>query len=143
MIGQTAKMKIHKSLHARVSTAFLSFFAASRCPAQRYSQERTYDIVGLADGDEIIEALQLGIPLLVIGFLIAYFSMWRKTHKEKQSEKGSTIGCIGIIIIGIGFIVLLPLWTWVEAIGATLVGVVFGLAIIFALAYYIYEALKK
>lgn len=108
------------------------------CYPQRYRSERSYDIIGLADGDEIIEALQLGIPLLIIGFLIAYFSMWRK-----QSEKGSTIGCIGIIIIGLGFIVLLPLWTWVEAIGVTLVNVVIGIGIIFAIIYYIYETMKK
>lgn len=123
---------------------FLCFCLCSvPCYPQRYRSERSYDIIGLADGDEIIEALQLGIPLLVIGFLIAYFSMWRKTNKEKQSEKGSTIGCIGIIIIGIGFIVLLPLWAWVEAIGVTLVSVVIGLGIVFAIVYYIYETMKK
>lgn len=133
----------YKLLPAKVSTVFLSFFVASECAAQRYRPERTYDIVGLADGDEIVNALKIGIPLIIVGLLIMYFSMWRKADKEKQGGKGSTIGCIGIIIVGIGFFILLPLWTWVEAIGVTLVSVVFGLAIIFAIIYYIYEALKK
>lgn len=140
-------MKIHspyyKSLSARVSSVFLSFFVATECVAQRYRPERTYDIVGLADGDEIIDSLKIGIPLIIAGFLIAYFSMWRKTDKEKQSGEGSTIGCIGIIIIGIGLFALLPLWTWVEAIGVTLVSVVICLAIIFAIIYFIYKAMKK
>lgn len=127
----------------RFSAFFLCILITLESSAQRYRPERTYDIVGLADGDEITNALKIGIPLIITGLLIAYFSMWRKTDKEKQNENGSTIGCIGIILIGIGFFVLIPLWTWVEAIGVTLVSVVFGLAIIFVIAYYIYEALKK
>lgn len=126
-----------------IVAAIASLFGVIAANAQRYSDDRLYDVVGLADGDEIANALKTGIPLIIVGLLIAYFSMWRKTGKEKQSEKGSTIGCIGIIIIGIGLFVLLPLWTWVEAIGVTLVSIVFGLAIIFAIVYYIYEALKK
>lgn len=93
----------------------------------------------LADGDEISNALEIGIPLIIVGLLIAYFSMWR----NKDNEKGSTIGCIGIVIIGIGLFALLPLWTWVEAIGVTLVNVIIGIGIIFAIIYYIYKALKK
>ena len=133
----------YKLLSMKVLTVISSLFVTLECAAQRYRPERTYDIVGLADGDEIANALKIGIPLIIVGLLIAYFSMWRNTNKEKQSEKGSTIGCIGIIIIGIGFFVLLPLWTWVEVIGVTIVSVVSGLAIIFAIVYYIYEALKK
>lgn len=133
----------YKSLPKRISTVFLSFYAVSECAAQRYRPERTYDIVGLPDGDEIADALKTGIPLIIAGLLIAYFSIWRKTDKEKQREKGSTIGCIGIIIIGIGLFVLLPLWTWVEAFGVTLISVVIGLVIIFAILHYIYEVLKK
>ena len=127
----------------RFSAFFLCILITLESNAQRYRPERTYDIVGLADGYEITNALKIGIPLMIAGLLIAYFSMWRKTDKEKQNENVSTIGCIGIIIIGIGLLILIPLWTWVEAIGVTLVSVVFGLAIIFVIAYYIYEALKK
>ena len=133
----------HKLLSRKVLTVISGLFVASKCAAQRYRPERTYDIVGLADGDEIANALKIGIPLIIVGLLIAYFSMWRKTDNEKQNEKGSTIGCIGIIIIGIGLFALLPLWTWGEAIGVTLVNIVFGLAIIFAIVHYIYKALKK
>ncbi|MDE6191655.1 MAG: hypothetical protein K2G47_08560 [Muribaculum sp.] len=108
-----------------------------------FSQERSFDIVGLADGDEIIDALKLGIPLIVLGLLIVYIPRWRKSDKENQDEKGSTIGCIGMVIIGIGFLILIPLWTWVETIVVTLVSVVFVLAIIFLIVSYVYDELKK
>lgn len=113
------------------------------CFSQRYSQERIYDIVGVADGDEVLESLKLGIPLLAVGFLIAYFSMWRKPDKETQNSSGTAIGCIGLIIMAVGFFMLIPLWTWVEAIGMTLISVAFGLAIIFAIIYFIYNSFKK
>lgn len=136
-------MKIHalyyKLLSRKVLTVISGLFVAYKCVAQRYRPERTYDIVGLADGDEISNALGIGIPLIIVGLLIAYFSMWR----NKDNEKGSTIGCIGIVIIGIGLFALLPLWTWVEAIGVTLVNVIIGIGIILAIIYYIYKALKK
>lgn len=133
----------YKLLSQKVLIVISNFFVVSDCVAQRYRSERSYDIVGLADSDEILEALQLGIPLIIVGFLIAYFSMWRKTEKEKASESGSTIGCIGTIIIGIGFLVLIPLWTWIEVIGITLVNVVLCISIILAILYYIYEVFKK
>lgn len=122
-----------------IVTAIASLFGVIAANAQRYSDDRLYDIVGLADGDEISNALGIGIPLIIVGLLIAYFSMWR----NKDNEKGSTIGCIGIVIIGIGLFALLPLWTWVEAIGVTLVNVIIGIGIILAIIYYIYKALKK
>lgn len=107
--------------------------------SQRYSSERTYDIIGLPGGSEIMDALKIGIPLLIVGFIIAYIFMWSKSNEEKQKGEGSTMGCIGVIIMGIGFLALLPLWAWIEAVGVTLVSIVFVIGIIFI----IYEALKK
>lgn len=100
--------------------------------AQRYT-ERSYEVIGLADGDEIADALMVGLPLLLVGFLIAYIFMWRKSDEEKQKGEGSTMGCIGIIIMGAGFLCLIPLLAWIEAIGVTIVFVVFVIAIICAL----------
>lgn len=48
-----------------------------------------------------------------------------------------------MVIIGIGFLILIPLWTWVETIVVTLVSVVFVLAIIFLIVSYVYDELKK
>lgn len=107
--------------------------------SQRYSSERTYDIIGLPGGNEIMDALKIGIPLLIVGFIIAYIFMWSKSDEEKQKGEGSTMGCIGVIIMGIGFLTLLPLWAWVEAVGVTLVSIVSVIGVIFI----IYEALKK
>lgn len=89
--------------------------------AQRY--ERSYEIVGLADGDEVADSLAIGIPLLIIGFLIAWFTMWSKSEEERQKEEGFGCGCFGIIIMGVGLIALLPLLTWVEAIVVSIVSV--------------------
>lgn len=108
--------------------------------SQRYSSERTYDIIGLPDGDEIMDALKIGIPLLIAGFIIAYIFMWSKSNEEKQKEEGTTMGCIGVIIVmGIGFLALLPLWAWVEAIATTLVSIVFVVGIIFIIIYKVLE----
>lgn len=100
--------------------------------AQRYT-ERSYEIIGLADGDEIADALMVGLPLLLVGFLIAYIFMWGKSDEEKQKGEGSTMGCIGTILMGAGFLCLIPLLAWIEAIGVTVVFVVFVIVIICAL----------
>lgn len=54
------------------------------CYSQRYSPERTYDIIGLPDGNKIMDALKIGIPLLIVGFIIAYTFMWGKSNEEKR-----------------------------------------------------------
>ena len=100
--------------------------------AQRYT-ERSYEVIGLADGDEIADALMVGLPLLLVGFLIAYIFMWGKSDEEKQKGEGSTMGCIGTILMGAGFLCLIPLLAWIEAIGVTVVFVVFVIVIICAL----------
>ena len=116
----------------RIRLLILCLFSSILCFAQCYG-ERSFDIVGLSNKEEIIDALKIGIPLIIIGFLIAYFSMWRKSNNDKRNENGSTVGCIGVIIIVIGFLVLIPLWTWIEAIAVIIVSIAAVLAIILAI----------
>lgn len=99
--------------------------------AQRYDNTRTYDIIGLPDGDEIMDALKIAIPLIVVGFLIAYIFMWGKSDEDKQKGEGSSMGCIGVIIMGIGFFCLLPLLAWVEAIAVSFVTIAALFGVIF------------
>lgn len=107
----------------------ISLFLSTPILAQRYDNTRTYDIIGLADGDEIMDALAIGIPLIIVGFLIAWFTMWGKSEEEKQKDSGNNIGCIGVLIIIIGLFALLPLLTWIEAIITSIVsiGIIIGL----------------
>lgn len=53
--------------------------------AQRYT-DRSYEITGLTDGDEVVESLKIGIPLILLGILIAYIFMWRKSEEEKEIQ---------------------------------------------------------
>lgn len=116
----------------RVGCLFMSVLFPILGMAQRYT-ERGYEVIGLADGEEITESLAIGIPLLLVGFLIAYIFMWSKSEEEKREGKGSTIGCIGVIIMGIGFIFLLPLLAWIEAIGMILFSAIVVIILICAL----------
>lgn len=107
--------------------------------AQRYS-ERSYDIAGLSEGQKVVDALIKGVPCLIIGFLLAYFFTWQYADKGTGKTEGSqSIGCLGMIIMGIGVLLLLPLLMWIEAIAVSIVGVV----IIIAVLYLIYHAITK
>lgn len=101
--------------------------------AQRYDNTRTYDIVGLPDGDKIMDALKIAIPLIVVGFLIAYIFMWGKSDEDKQKGEGTSMGCIGVIIMGFGIFCLLPLWAWVEAVFVSLISIATILAIVYVI----------
>ncbi len=98
--------------------------------AQRYT-ERMYEIVGLSEGEEIVDALKIGIPLIVIGFVIAWGFMWRKSNENKEvSNTSTTVGCLGIALIGIGFFALLPLLVWIEFGFSLILEVVIVIAIV-------------
>lgn len=113
----------------------ISIIGSLTCFAQRY--ERSYEVVGLADGDEIANSLAIGIPLLIVGFLIAWFTMWSKSEEERQKEEGFGCGCFGVIIMGVGLIALLPLLTWVEFVVSSIVGVVIVIAVICLIVFWI------
>ena len=98
--------------------------------AQRYDNTRLSDLFRLPNGEEIGESLIIAIPLLIIGFLIAYVTMWSKANQEKSDNEFSYVGCGGIILMIIGFVLLLPLLAWVEVIGMVLVDIAIVIGII-------------
>lgn len=130
------------SIQKNILSTIITLLWGITANAQRHSDERFYDVVGLADGDEIVDALAKGIPTILIGFLIAYFTIWRKNNEEKENGKGFYFGCFGIFLIGIGFLILIPLWTWVEAIAVSAISIVFIIAILVVIVAFIYEKLK-
>lgn len=130
------------SLSKGILTIFFIFFSVLECIAQRYYLGRSYEIVGLADEYEVLEALQLGIPLIFVGFIIAYFTMWRKRKEENKNKKVGNVGCLGVLLMGIGFFVLIPLWTWVEAAVGYLFSIIFVLAIVSVIVIIIFRILR-
>ena len=74
---------------------------------------------GLPNGSEVGIGLLVAIITLPIGYFIC-----KSSDSSKSSEKYN-IGCFGTILMGIGFIGLIPLLFWICAIGRVLVGIAF------------------
>lgn len=70
----------------KLFTTALTMLSSIICFAQRGGTERSYEVIGLADGDEIAESLKIAIPLLIVGFLIAYIFMWSKKDTSKTDD---------------------------------------------------------
>ena len=109
------------------------------CMAQRYDGTRLYDF-GLADSKELSHTLSIAIPCLLIGFVICWFTMWRKPN-EKQDSVVSCIGCGGCSTMAIGFFFLLPLLAYVELIGMTLFYIVVIVLAIWGICVWIKDKL--
>ena len=109
--------------------SIVSFVCLLLCPiscfSQRYRSERSYDIIGLANGDEISDCLEKGLPFFLIGLAILLICVAniRQEEKEGRENKGSWWGCFSFILIGIGAIIMLPLLAWIEAVVVSIVGV--------------------
>jgi len=127
----------------KIFTIALSLLSSIICFAQRGGTERSYEIIGLADGDEIGESLKIAIPLLIVGFLIAYIFMWSKKDTSKTSNASANIGCLGIIIMAIGAFFLLPLLAWVEYIFVNIMTIGFAIVVVGVIIYFIYSALTR
>ncbi|MCR8912098.1 hypothetical protein NW211_08805 [Barnesiella sp. ET7] len=100
--------------------------------AQCYDEKRTYDVIGLAKGNEISECLIKGLPFLLIGlFLLCYNIKYSQiAKKENKEEKGSWSGCLSLILIGIAVLIMLPLLAWIEAILVSIISILAVLGII-------------
>ena len=83
---------------------------------------------GLPDGSE----LGIGLLVAIIALPIGYFML--NSSENSNSDGIPAGGCFGMILIGIGFIGLLPLIAWVCAIGQVLVGI--GIAIVILIAIF-------
>ncbi len=86
-------------------------------------------------------SLWTGIPLCLIGFGLSMFA-WRKegkgniaANKEKRADK---LGCIGLVIGGLGIICLLPILFLLQSIVITIFAAFFLLGV----GYLIYRIVK-
>lgn len=126
----------------KILTLILFFFCTLIHAQRRYS-ERSYEVTGLPDGDEVGESLLIAIPLLLVGFLIAYGFMWSKKEPNKASDTSTNIGCFGVIIMAIGVFFLFPLLTWVEYIFVSIYSIGIVIVVVGVILYLIYSAFKK
>lgn len=72
---------------------FCLFFLNGHCWAQRYDGMRTYDIIGLANGEDISDCISKGLPFLVAGLIIFYICIKKsklaiKENREKKVHGG-------------------------------------------------------
>lgn len=128
-------------MRSKIVIAVITFLNSNIILSQRRYSEKGYEIVGLPDGDKVGDSLMIGLPILFIGFLIAYFSMWSKQAQSK--EETSSIGCIGVIIMIIGLFFLLPILLWFEFIFSSIYALGIGLFIIIFIIYAVYQFLNK
>ena len=124
----------------RALVSILYLFAPFIVFSQRYS-DRSYDIIGLANGDKISECISNGLPFLILGIIIIFFSLSssQKEAKEKGQSSGSPWGCLGMILVGVSAIIMLPLLAWIEAATVSIITLLSILAILFL----IWESIKK
>lgn len=129
----------------KIFLLLISFVVYAHCIAQRYDETRTYDIIGLANGDEIRECLIEGLPFLLIGLLLLFYNIKRLqlATKENKEEKGSWSGCLALILIGIAIIIMLPLLAWIEAVFVSVYSILAVMAIIIFIIILIWEWVKS
>lgn len=91
--------------------------------------------LGLPGGSE----LGIGLLVAIIALPVGYFML--VSADDSKSEGTSASGCFGMILMGIGFIGLIPLIAWICAIGQVLIGV--GIAIVVIIAIFSFLFGKK
>lgn len=125
----------------RIFSAFLLFSIAQCLYAQHgFDSGHLYDF-GLPDGEEVGSSLLKAIPFLVIGFIICWATMWRKS--KQNSSETSYWGCFGCLSMVVGAAFLLPLLAWVEAIFQSTLTVAIVIGIVVAVVAYIVKLFKN
>ena len=128
----------------------LSTFLLLQCSSLSAQMERDSGMprsfeFGLPDGDEIGKCLIIAFPFILVGFLIANYVWWSKTEAERRNTTsiGNNFGCFGIVLIGIGFVCLFPLLTWIEYIFVSIYSLAFAIFVIAIIIYGLISLFKK
>ena len=106
---------------------------SNTCLAQRY--QRSFEVFGFPDGEQIGDSLKIAIPLLLIGLFLAFVI----AKGNKGSKTKDTLGCIGWIILLVGIFFLFPLLIWVESIVAS----IWSILLILGIVVCIIEVIKR
>jgi len=128
----------------KIGLTLISVLVSITCFAQQGRRtERAFEGIGLPDGGEIGGALKIAIPLLFVGFLIAYIFMWSKNDTSNTNEPSTYIGCVGVIIMLVGAFFLLPLLAWAEFIFISIFSIVIIVIVVAVIIGFIYFFFKK
>lgn len=122
---------------SKILTVMIGSMCSFLCNAQTY--RRSYEVTGLPKSNTVVDSLMIGVPLLIIGFVLAWLFMWKDANNEKPKEGFPVIGIIGLFIMGIGFVFLLPLLVWIEAIG----GILISIAILIGIILFVCSLFKR
>ena len=122
----------------KFSLIFLSTFVSYTCFAQSEGTKRSYEIQGLPKGDTVFDSLKIGVPLIILGIIIAYLGDGRKKDAKSTSNDYSWIG---ILIVFVGFFFLFPVLTWLEYILVNLISL--GILIFFVIVILVLIFSKK
>ena len=107
-----------------ILTTLAMLLTSSVCVAQRY--QRSFEVFGFPDGEQMGESLKIAIPLLLIGLFFVFVI----AKGNKGSKTKDTLGCIGWIILLIGVFFLFPLLIWVEGIVASIWNILLVIGIV-------------
>lgn len=91
--------------------------------------------LGLPSGSEV----GIGFLVAIFALPIGYFIL--KSSDPSKSDENSSRGCFGTILLGIGFIGLIPLLFWICSIGQVLIGI--GLVIVLVIGLFAFIFGKK
>lgn len=128
-------------LMKRFFAIFCSIFFNILCSAQRSDGTRSYDVVGLPKAEKIIGCIEKGSPFLIIGLIMLYICIksTKRATRENRKEKDSWWGCLSLILIGVGVIIMLPLFAWIEFVVASIISIV----AVVGIAYAIYDVFRN
>lgn len=122
---------------SKILTIMIGSMCSFLCKAQTYG--RGYEVTGLPKSNTVADSLMIGVPLLIIGFVLAWLFMWKDANNGKPKEGFPVIGIIGLLIMGLGFVFLLPLLVWIEAIG----GILISIAILIGIILFVCSLFKR
>lgn len=106
---------------------FLLHSIISIIPLYAYEPRgRMYDYhdIGLPQGNEVITGLIVAFIVIPLGFWIL------NAYKDVSS-----IGCFGMILIGVGIVALLPILAWLCSISGLVISIGFIVILVIALIY--------
>ena len=116
-----------------ILSLYYSLISILSSNARRY--DHGYDVIGLSDSEEVGNALLIGIPLLIVLFLIVK----NAKNSKSEGESSSFVGCLFPIILIIAIFILMPVFVWLEFA----VGIIIGIVSIVAIIMLIYTAIFK
>lgn len=105
-----------------------------------YDMPRSYEIYGLAPGEEVLKYFGYAILSFFVAFLV--IKIFGNTNENSSSENSNYSGCFAWILVLGGIFCLVPLFAYIEFIFMNLLYLGLLLFIILIIIALVYSALK-